>query len=436
MGSQYVVFVDETLVLGSVQMAAASAGLAAKHENGAMLIDGVQELKLRRGVLSALAATLVDGAQAAALGYVGSAASAMGDPAAAAAPDPEDSGDRRIQILEGASAIVIDDEAVDIASLDGVAGLTVFPNIELRLPTPVVVEAAAAVDDWHLQQIGLASGTAGGKDVLIGILDTGIDATHAEFAGKNVHFAEFDAAGRRISNKPRDAGDHGTHVSSTAAGATAGIAPDADLAVAAVLTRRDALGRMSGTLVQIVNGFDWLVKTQFRAGAAPGVDLINASLGGSGFHNYLQNAVRTALTRGIPLIAAIGNAGRSGAGNHGSPGNYPETLGVGASDRTDTIADFSDWGVGAPPAGPNYPLPALCAPGVGVHAAKPGGGFQAMSGTSMATPVVAGVAARRMSANPALIGNPAALLTDLQQRLAPYHPHPVGNLGGAGRIIA
>jgi subtilisin family serine protease len=59
-----------------------------------------------------------------------------------------------------------------------------------------------------------------------------------------------------------------------------------------------------------------------------------------------------------------------------------------------------------------------------------------MSGTSMATPVVTGVAARRMSANPALLGNPNALFTDLRTRLAPYRANHLGNLGGAGRIIA
>lgn len=195
------------------------------------------------------------------------------------------------------------------------------------------------------------------------------------------------------------------------------------------------MGQMSGSLVQIVNGFNWLITTKFRDGVF-GADIVNASLGGSGFHTYLQSSVRTALRLGVPMIAAIGNDGRGGPGRHGSPGNYPEVLGVGASDQADVIADFSDWGVTAPPTGPAYPVPALCAPGVLVHAAKPSGGFQAMSGTSMATPVVTGVAARRMAANRALIGNPAALFTDLRARLAPYRPHPLGNRGGAGRIVA
>jgi subtilisin family serine protease len=339
-------------------------------------------------------------------------------------------------VLEGVSAIVIDEDLVDVNSLQNVVGLTVVPNIEVRLATPVAVAAVPEpAEDWHLQEIGLQPGTAGGGDVLVGILDTGIDAAHPEFAGKTIHFAEFDGVGRLISNAPRDAGEHGTHVSSIVAGARAGIAPNADLAVAAVLTNSDAYGRMSGSLVQIVNGFNWLVINRFR-GDIPGVDVINASLGGAGFNPYLQSSVRTAFQLGVPLIAAIGNAGRGGAGHHGSPGNYPEVLGVGASDDTDTVAEFSDWGLASPPTGPNYPVPSLSAPGVEVYAAKPGGGFQRMSGTSMATPVVSGVAARRMSTNPALAGHPAALFTDLLSRLAPCAPYHLGNFGGAGRIIA
>ena len=431
MGSKYVVFVDETLVLGSVQMLAASAGEVIGEAFEAATLTMEQELGLRRDVLGALASAFVGAPGAGPTAFASSAAIAMGNAVAAAAPLPSEVA----QILEGISAIIVDDDAVDVASLANVVGLTVVPNIEVRLPSPVVVEAEAPPDDWHLRKIGLAPGTTGGKDILVGILDTGIDKAHAEFAGKTIYFAEFDAAGRRISSTPRDAGDHGTHVSSIATGARAGVAPDANLAVAAVLTHRDALGRMSGTLVQIVNGFDWLVKTRFRDNTT-GVDVINASLGGSGFNPYLQSSVRTAFRFGIPFIAAIGNAGRGGVGRHGSPGNYPETLGVGASDRNDVVAEFSDWGVAPPPTGPAYGVPALCAPGVQVHAAKPGGGFQPMSGTSMATPVVTGIAARRMSANRTLIGRPAALLADLQLRLAPCQPHPLGNLGGAGRVIA
>lgn len=430
MGAKYIVFVDELLVTGAAQMAAANAGFGSPAQPGTPSLR--EDLGLRRAALNNLAASLVGPGGAAAALTANSAAATLNEAAQGAAP----AGDTpNVQILEGVSAVVVDGDDVDINALANVIGLTVVPNVQLLLPTPVAVGTATALDTWHLKKIGLASGQAGGNGILIGVLDTGIDAAHAEFAGKNVHFAEFSPAGIRLPNKARDAGDHGTHVSSIAAGARAGVAPNADLAVAAVLTTPTPLG-MSGSLLQIINGFNWLVTNPFRAGAAPGVDVVNASLGGSGFNTYLRSSIQTAFTLGVPFIAAIGNDGRGGVGRHGSPGNYPESLGIGASDPTDTVADFSDWGVSAPPTGPKYPVPDFCAPGVDVHAAKPGGGFQLMSGTSMATPVVTGIAARRMAANPALKGKPAALFASLRSSLAPCASNPLGNLGGAGRIIA
>lgn len=428
--AKFIIFVDEVLVGGSTRLAAANVGLNVGLGLAASL-SLTNELELRRSALSGLAAALV-GQQVVGGIAAASALSAMREAAVSSTPDFDS---ERVQILPGLSAIVVDDKEVDVASLNGVVGLTVVADMEVRLPPPITVAAAALTSDWHLQQIGLSSGTAGGNDILIGILDTGIDATHMEFAGKNIFFAEFDAAGRQISQTPRDAGDHGTHVCSIAAGALAGVAPNADLAVAAVLTTRTADGGMSGQLIQIANGFNWLITTAFRQGVA-GVDVINASLGATGFNTFLRLGVQTAFGLGFPLIAAIGNNGQKGSGNHGSPGNYPEVLGVGATDPTDTVADFSDWGVGPSPIGPNYPVPILCAPGVQVYAAKPGGTFQYMSGTSMATPVVTGVAARRMATKKALVGNPATLFADLKSGLVSCKKGLYGNLWGGGRIIA
>jgi subtilisin family serine protease len=436
--TKYVIFVDDDLVAGSAQVAAATAG-AASAGNPPTASDA---LLYRRSVLADLAQALSGGisgqASSAAVdammepALAGQTAAAVESGAATAAFAESDA----VQILEGVGALVVDAEAFDVASLEGVIGLTVAPNVELRLPVPVRSEVeATAREDWHLRQIGLESGASGGDGVVIGVLDTGIDSSHPEFAGKTIHFAEFDAVGRRCGGGARDAGEHGTHVCSIAAGARAGVAPGARLAVAAVLTANDGFGRMSGSLVQIANGFDWLVKTDF-GGERPGADLINASLGGSGFNPYLQRVVRNAFALGIPVIAAIGNNGRTGSGHHSSPGNFPETLSVGATDPQDVVADFSDWGIAPPPTGPRYGVPELCAPGVNVLAAKPGGGMQPMSGTSMATPLVSGVAARRIAANPALRRQPWALFADLRSRIAPYHPGKFGNNGGIGRIVA
>lgn len=451
MGQSYVIFVDEHLISGTIQIAAAQAGVDIGSSGTGLALDAPTQLQLRRVALTSLAEALGDPLPSATgeTPLAGMAAFAMTHPeirtaigtargsstVSAVGATAEDG---KTRILEGIGALIVDDETVDVARLTQVMGLTVLPNVRVELPeepdAPDVTTMDGDAGFWHLTKLGLPSGGSAGKGVLIGVLDTGIDVSHPDFAGKSkIHFAEFDHNGRLISTQPRDAGDHGTHVASIAAGAKAGVAPGAELAVAAVLTIPNAAGRLGGTLVQIVAGFNWLVTQQF--GDKTGVDIVNASLGGSGFNAYLQSAVRNALQLGIPLIAAIGNSGRLGVGNHGSPGNYPEVMGVGATDPQDVIADFSDWGVTAPPFGPNFPVPDLCAPGVDVVAAVPGGSYRPKSGTSMATPVVTGIAALRMSTTPGLMGNPAALFTSLRSNVAPYTSGALGNLGGIGRIV-
>ena len=175
MGNKYVVFVMKKPAAGSAQQAAASAGFAVGRDTTAPPLSVAQELALRRSVLSSLAASMVGAPGVAGAMTASSAATAIDQAAVGFGPLPN-VGDT--QVLEGVSAIVVDDEAVDVGSLRGVVGLTVFQNVDIPLPQPVIVTAAAPANDWHFTQIGLAPGQAGGSDVLIGILDTGIDAAH------------------------------------------------------------------------------------------------------------------------------------------------------------------------------------------------------------------------------------------------------------------
>jgi subtilisin family serine protease len=279
---------------------------------------------------------------------------------------------------------------------------------------------------------------------VVGVLDTGIDDSHPEFARKTVHFNELNAAGVSVSTTSRDAGDHGTHVCGILAGVTSGVAPGAALAVAAVLTTPTASG-LSGSAIQIATGLNWLLSHPFRPDR-PGVDVVNASLGvgvanggaaGSGYYPFLQSIVRNALLApGVLIIAAIGNDGHRGPGFHSSPGNYHNVLGIGATDRHDRVAYFSDWDSAWTPPGTSTPIkkPDMSAPGVNVVSAKPGGGYQSMSGTSMASPVVAGVAALLLEQDQTLVGDPgrlrAAIETLATVTAVPYPP----NLGGTGRV--
>ncbi len=449
--SGYVIFVDESVLDGSVEMFGTAGGvfaaLPSEAEAAATTAEALppeELLSRRRAVLNQIASGIDNpSTRFDTLGSAGDAATFGLPKIASIEPASEPPADMRV--LAGVGAILVDRDELDLEAIYSQPGVSVFPNLEVHMVHPdmdavtgVAESAAAAVDDqfWHLKKVGLSSGQSGGQGIMIGVLDTGIDDSHAEFTGKVVHFREFGKDGQVVGSNARDAGMHGTHVSSIAAGRRCGAAPDADLAVAAVLTTPDAQGRLFGYLKQIAAGMDWLVQHQFRPGRR-GVDVVNASLGGSGYQDYLEQPVLNGLAAGISMIAAIGNDGRRGAGFHGSPGNYRTTLSVGASDANDVIANFSDWQLSGPDGRIQYPVPNLSAPGVDVVAAIPGNRYARMSGTSMATPLVTGIAARRMSANPALLGHPRALFLSLLSTLDPVQPHPYNrNYGGAGRIRA
>lgn len=333
-----------------------------------------------------------------------------------------------VKILEGLGALVMDRSAVDVNALAASTGATVLENLLIPLQEPVQVAAAAAdlPDEaeaaWHLAHINVdAARQKGltGQGVRIGILDTGIDADHGEFAGKNVAFARFDMNGDIVGTVAEDTGDHGTHVSGIAAGVNVGVAPDADLAVAAVLTYLDDNGTNVGYFAQIAAGLNWLLSQPFDgAGEDPGVDVLNASLGGTGYRDYLYGRLATARTlTGTVLAASIGNAGRNGINQHGSPGNYDIVAGVGALDDNNAVASFSDWGTVSQHGG--LAKPDLCAPGVGIWSSVPGGGYESMDGTSMASPVVAGALALLLQKYPDLDLDAPGLLERLYALVRP-----------------
>lgn len=360
-------------------------------------------------------------------------------------PDPfEAAAARKVNMLPAVGGLILQDaEAEEVARLRD-AGFEVVENKRYYYvpPEPAAADGMAAdagaappAQAWHLGHCGaLGMHAAGfeGQGSCIGILDTGIDPDHPEFAGKTIAFARFDKDGNVVGTAPVDTGDHGTHVSAIAAGHTVGVAKAADLAVAAVLTYRSN-GRNSGFLAQILAGFNWLVGNP-TAGAPPPpeVTVVNASLGGLGYRPYLYQPIRTARDDlGIPFVGAIGNAGRGGMNRHGSPGNYDISIGVGAGDINDLVANFSDWGTVARHG--NLAKPDLCAPGVAIHSAIPGGGYAPKNGTSMAAPYVAGAIALILQQMPHLNGNVAALEQEVYNRIAPMNV-AAGVRAGRGRL--
>ncbi|RCX30186.1 S8 family serine peptidase [Thioalbus denitrificans] len=239
-------------------------------------------------------------------------------------------------------------------------------------------------------------------DADVAVLDTGIDRQHPDLnvvGGANCLNSTGGGPPWKRSyfcDDTRDGDDdhyHGTHVAGTIGAldngiGVVGVAPGARLWAVKVL---DAQG--SGSLAGIIAGIDWVA-------ARGGIEVINMSLGGSGSSTAMDNAIRNAVDGGVTVVVAAGNEDDDAA-NH-TPANSPDAITVSAladfdgaaggygaptcrPDQDDTLADFSNWGATVD----------IAAPGVCIRSTYPleRGGYGTISGTSMASPHVAGAAA-------------------------------------------
>ncbi|MFD9517074.1 S8 family serine peptidase [Streptomyces sp. NPDC059979] len=241
-----------------------------------------------------------------------------------------------------------------------------------------------------------------GAGVTVAVLDTGIDAAHPDVSGSLVEQVDFTGNPRG----PRDGHGHGTHVASTILGTGAaskglrkGVAPAAKLRVGKVC---DDVGGCSYDA--IIAGMEW------AAGA--GAEVVNLSLGGppsDGTDPLSQSLNQLSRSTGTLFVVAAGNSGPL-AGTVGTPGAADEALTVAAVDAQDNMADFSSRG---PRVGDGAAKPDIAAPGVDIVAARAAGTamgsavdahYTAASGTSMATPHVAGAAAIMAQRNADLSG--------------------------------
>ena len=257
--------------------------------------------------------------------------------------------------------------------------------------------------DRSTAQIGApAAWQAGfdGRGVKVAVLDTGVDATHPDLAGKVGATRNFSASPDTV-----DRFGHGTHVAATVAGTGAaadfrrkGVAPGAELMIGKVLDD-DGYGYESS----VIEGMQWAV--------AGGAKVVNMSLGGDPTDGTdpLSAAVdEISEQSGALFVVAAGNAGEDST--VGAPGAATEALTVGAVDRDDKLAGFSSRG---PRLGDLGLKPEITAPGVGIVAARAAGTtmgdpvdalYTAASGTSMATPHVAGAAAVLAQEHPGWTG--------------------------------
>lgn len=284
--------------------------------------------------------------------------------------------------------------------------------------------------DRSVPQIGAPAAWAAGytgAGTTVAVLDSGIDTTHPDLAGAVVGARDFTGG----TTGTDDFAGHGTHVASTITGAGKyqGVAPDAVLLNGKVLAD-SGYGEMSW----IISGMEWA--------AASGADVVNMSLGSdtpSDGHDPLSKAVDELTEQtGTLFVVAAGNQGRRGW-TVGSPAAAADALTVGAVDRADKLADFSTTG---PRSGDSGIKPDVTAPGVGIVAAKAKNGFLgdpvegddshvAMSGTSMATPHVAGAAAILAGEHPDW--TPAQIKVALMNTAVPSDGATVFQQG-AGRI--
>jgi subtilisin family serine protease len=258
--------------------------------------------------------------------------------------------------------------------------------------------------DHSVPQIGVpAAWSQGltGRGVTVAVVDSGIEAQHPDLVGKV-------AAAKNFVDEP--AGDkvgHGTHVASTVAGTGAasdgshrGVAPEARLLDAKVC------GLEGCPEDAILAGMEWAAVEQKAT-------VVNMSLGGedSPGDDPLEQAINTlSAEHGTLFVVAAGNDGELGSGTIRSPGSAEAALTVGAVDRQDALAVFSSRG---PTVGDSANKPDLTAPGVDIVAAKAAGTdvglpvgeyYTTASGTSMATPHVAGAAAILLQQHPEWTG--------------------------------
>lgn len=246
-------------------------------------------------------------------------------------------------------------------------------------------------------------------DVVVGIIDTGIDATHVDLdGGKVIAFKDF-VKGKTTAY---DDNGHGTHVSSIVAGegdanpAYKGVAPGAALVGIKVLDRRG-----SGAMSDVTAGIDWAVQNK----DVYGIRVLNLSLGTSSSSDGTDStsvAVNNAVANGIVVAVAAGNSGPDKY-TIGSPGAAKDALTVGAladvGEMGFHITDFSSRG----PTADGRIKPDIMAPGYNITAAKANStnGYVTYSGTSMATPFTAGTVALMLDANYSL--SPADVRYDI-----------------------
>jgi subtilisin family serine protease len=272
-----------------------------------------------------------------------------------------------VDLMPDTAAQLADNPLIAFVELDAPVSTSATQN-----PTP----------SWGLDRIdGTMDGVfrfpdEAGDGVKVYVFDTGVDATHPDLAGRVSQ--GFDAIGNNQANT--DCHFHGTHVAATIAGTKFGVAKNASVIPLRVL---GCTG--SGSISGVIRAINWTIATHSAGDAA----VANFSLGG-GRTQSLNQAIANLVDAGITTVVAAGNS--YGDACSYSPSSAPEAITVGATDRFDNRASFSNFGECVDGFAPGVSIPSADARN---HA-----NVLSLSGTSMAAPHVAGIAALILSQSP------------------------------------
>lgn len=234
------------------------------------------------------------------------------------------------------------------------------------------IEAEMILNDYGPQQIqapALWAMEEKGAGVVVAVIDTGIEPNHPYLQGSIIEFKNFTQ-----ETDARDLNGHGTHV----AGIIKSVAPDVKFLICKVLNQKG-----SGDYSDIIKGIEYA--TNWRGPKGEKTRVLNMSLGGPVNVPALEHAILEAVGKGILVVVASGNEGDANENTYeyGWPSLIKECITVGASDENKKLAYFSN----------NHKYVDIIAPGVKVLSSYLNGTYARLSGTSMATPHVAGAIA-------------------------------------------